>query len=308
MQAGAGIRRALIRARNALEDAHNQIRADFAPMESLDLLDFTRDGDVGRFQVTTDRVLGGQTSCSLTLKRYGGFTSALFSGEVDPFGADATAEMRRHGGFASFRTKPGERVRDVAAFRAFELRVKTDGRPYVANFKCEAHGPENLWQSLIVTPRPGAWTTVAIPFRDLRLTRRGRVEALQFDFQAEALSGFGVLLADNVEGPFRFEMQYLRAIRNVDPGLWESAAERRLLEASGRGRALPLAGGGGAPLARNGGGEAPGEGAPPAPAAEEGGAAPTAPSLPAPPHQGASADEWRAWYKAVREKAAVKLK
>ncbi len=62
---------------------------------------------------------------------------------------------------------------ELAPFLAFELRVKTDGRPYVANCKCEAQGPENLWQSAIVTPRPAAWNTLAIPFRDLRLHAAG---------------------------------------------------------------------------------------------------------------------------------------
>jgi NADH dehydrogenase [ubiquinone] 1 alpha subcomplex assembly factor 1 len=249
--------------------------------------------------VTTDRVLGGQTSCALTLKQYGAFNAAMFSGVVDPCGEDASAEMRRHGGFASFRTKPAERVRDLAPFRAFELRVKTDGRPYMANFKCEAHGPENLWQSAIVTPRPGAWTTLAIPFRDLRLTRRGRIEALQFDFQAEALSGFGVLLADNAEGPFRFEMQYLRAIRNVDPGQWLSIAEGALAEARGElpapvaaASAAAAAGGGGS---NGGGGDAvrPNSNTPP-------------PLLP-PPGPGANREEWERWYKAVRKQSAVKV-
>jgi NADH dehydrogenase [ubiquinone] 1 alpha subcomplex assembly factor 1 len=297
MQAGQGIRRALIRARNALEDVHSQFRADFAPMESLDLVDFSRSVDVARFQVTTDRVLGGQTSCALTQKRYATFSSALFSGVVDPCGEDASAEMRRHGGFASFRTLPGERVRDVSAFRAFELRVKTDGRAYVANFKCAAHGPENLWQSVVVTPRPGAWTTLAIPFRDLRLTRRGRMEALQLDFQAEAMSGFGILLADNEEGPFRFEMQYLRAIRNVDPSQWESVAERALLEASGRGGKLPLAPGDDARAMPKGWEQGAGADAP---------AADAPPPLLPPPAQGASKEAWAAWYRSVRERTAIK--
>jgi hypothetical protein len=55
------------------------------------------------------------------------------------------------------------------------------------------------------------------PFRrgDLVLKRRGRVEAEQLPVQRDGVAGVGVLLADGADGPFRFELQWLRAERSL---------------------------------------------------------------------------------------------
>jgi hypothetical protein len=218
------LRRALVRLRHGADDLYNQIRADFAPMPALDLFSFAGADDVARFQVTTDRVLGGASDCTFSLKAYRHFSVGSFAGTIDwPSGTPASAR----GGFASFRTRADERVRDVSAFGAFQLRVKTDGRAYVANFKCAGRSPEHLWQVRLHAPA-FTWVTLAVPFRDLVLTKRGRVDEHQFEFEREALNGFGVLLADGANGPFRFEVQSVAAIRSIDPSQWEPAPELAL--------------------------------------------------------------------------------
>ena len=129
-----------------------------------------------RFQVTTDKVLGpsGRTQASLTVKRYAHFSAGVFAGAVD-YTDDAPTSR---GGFAAFRTLADERPRDLGAFAALETRVKTDGRGYIFNLKCAGSGADLLWQVRLVAP-PGVWTTLAFPFADMVLTRRGRVEATQ---------------------------------------------------------------------------------------------------------------------------------
>lgn len=225
----SSLRRALVRARGAAQDFHGQLRADFAPLQTLELYTFARAEDVGRFQVTTDRVLGGRTAASFARKEYAGFAVGCFAGAIDYAPDDDGAAAR--GGFAAFRTKPDERARDVSAFEGVELRVKTDGRAYVANFKCADHSPEQLWQARIVTPA-FQWTRVAVPFKDLTLVTRGRVEALQVPLNRATLNGFGVLLADGANGPFRFELQAVHALRAIHASEWESRAETALLEAA----------------------------------------------------------------------------
>jgi NADH dehydrogenase [ubiquinone] 1 alpha subcomplex assembly factor 1 len=263
-----GLRRALVRAREAVQDLHGQLRADFAPMPSMELYSFGGAADISRFQVTTDRVLGGRTACAFSLKEYAHFTAGCFSGVVDFSDEDPASR----GGFAAFRTLPDERVRDVSAFEAFELRVKTDGRAYVANFKCADHSPEQLWQAAVRTP-PARWTTLAIPFRDLTLTKRGRVELHQVGLNKETLNGFGILLADGENGPFRFEVQHVRVLRRLDPTQWRAAASAAALpDAAAKPRAE---------LAQ-----------------EEA-------QLLQPPPPGASAEEWLAYDKKAKERARV---
>ncbi|RYG46126.1 hypothetical protein EON67_09885, partial [archaeon] len=59
---------------------------------------------------------------------------------------------------------------------------------YVLNVKCEEHPADLLWQVRIVT-EPFRWVTVACPFSDLVLTRRGRVELNQLPLSRESVNG-----------------------------------------------------------------------------------------------------------------------
>ncbi len=98
-------------------------------MASTPLYTFSSPPDVQRFQITTDRVLGGRSDASLRLKAYPSFASGVFEGVIDyPQGGPDGTQTTSKGGFASFRTKADERVRDLSAFEGVELRVKTDGR------------------------------------------------------------------------------------------------------------------------------------------------------------------------------------
>ncbi len=97
--------------------------ADLAPLASTDVFTFRSAEDIERFQVTTDRVVGGRTEAVLRLKPYKSFSAACFEGIVD-----RDDEPNSKGGFAAFRTKADERTRDLSSFEGVEMRVKTDGR------------------------------------------------------------------------------------------------------------------------------------------------------------------------------------
>lgn len=221
----ASIRRAVTRLRESTGDFYCAVRADFAPLPSLDLHTFATPDDMARFQVTTDRVLGGRTECGFGLKAYTHFVGGVFSGTIEY--ADDNPDSR--GGFAAFRTKPDERERDLTPFQAVEMRVKTDGRRYVANFKSATHSPEHLWQMAVMT-EPYAWVTVALPFSQLVLTRRGRVDIAQSPLARDRVNGFGVLLADAHNGPFKFEVQWVRAIRDFHPNNYDAVPAYALEE------------------------------------------------------------------------------
>jgi Complex I intermediate-associated protein 30 (CIA30) len=160
--------------------------ADLFPASSYDVHRFERSDDIDKFQVTTDRVLGpqGHTECSFTLKPYKNFSAGLFSGAIDY--RDDNPNSR--GGFAAFRTRADERVRDLSSFEALELRIKSDGRPYILNLKAAHRSPDFLWQIRLVT-EPNKWVTVAFPFSDMILTKRGRIELEQYPVERENIMG-----------------------------------------------------------------------------------------------------------------------
>jgi hypothetical protein len=51
--------------------------------------------------------------------------AGLFTGVIDY--RDENPQSR--GGFAAFRTRADERIRDLSSFSTLEMRIKTDGRP-----------------------------------------------------------------------------------------------------------------------------------------------------------------------------------
>lgn len=66
---------------------------------------------------------------------------------------------------------------------------------YILNLKSERRSPDLLWQIKLVAPEPFRWTTLAFPFADMILTKRGRVEMAQHPVERECIQGWGASLA-----------------------------------------------------------------------------------------------------------------
>lgn len=109
--------------------------------------------------------------------------------------------------------------------------------------------PDELYQGYIKVPA-GRWHTISLPFRDMTLTRLGKMAEVQRDidgpFELESigmlpspketllqdvrtaelggvvlpshLRGTGFLLADGVDGPFKLEIDSVRAVPEVRAG------------------------------------------------------------------------------------------
>lgn len=120
-----GLRRGLLRVKESVEDWVVAARSGLYAQRVVPLARFAQAHEFARWQVTTDRVLGGSTDCSFTLKHYAHFSAGVFSGAIN-YSDD---NPRSRGGFASFRTKADERERRLESYEALEMRIKTDGRP-----------------------------------------------------------------------------------------------------------------------------------------------------------------------------------
>jgi monofunctional biosynthetic peptidoglycan transglycosylase len=59
----------------------------------------------------------------------------------------------------------------------------------------------------------GAWATVRLPFSDLVPTYRGRVLTDVPPIERGRIASVGLLVADRQEGPFRIEIDWIRAYR-----------------------------------------------------------------------------------------------
>lgn len=205
------LRRALMRITEAVEDWTIAARADLLPAQFVPMYRFTDASVIEKFHTTTDKVLGGASTASFKLKQYDAFQAAVFEGIIDY--QDDNPNTR--GGFAAVRSRADDKVRDLHTCAALEMRVKTDGRPYILNVKSADASPDQLWQMRLLAP-PFKWTTLACPFHELILTKRGNLEVTQFPVNTEAINGIGILLADGCNGPFKFEVQYVRGVRDFN--------------------------------------------------------------------------------------------
>ncbi len=196
-----------------------------APLERM-LFPFHEPKEIDKYVVTTDRVVGGDTVAALSLKRYASFASGCFEGIVR-FEPD---EAYPNGGFANFRTKPEHRsvfelpFLSMWTYSALAMRVKTDGRLYRFNLHSCDHSKEDVYQ-VEFTTRPGSWDTLVMPFPSFRLVSRGRVREDQYEFDQTALDGIGVLLADQQDGPFKMEIQWVKAIQQYDAASSRSVSD-----------------------------------------------------------------------------------
>ena len=168
----------------------------------------------GNWWTVNDTVMGGRSSGG-GLIRDG---VMLFAGTLNTNG----------GGFTSVRSdrRPRGKPWDLSSFDGLRARVRGDGRAYTLRIYTGTRtrwGGEVSYRGSFTTERlidaegrdaggDGAWQDVFVPFsafvpmwRGQDLT--GRVEALD---PAE-VSGLGLMLSDGMDGPFRLEMDWLRA-------------------------------------------------------------------------------------------------
>lgn len=66
------------------------------------------------------------------------------------------------------------------------------------------------------------WLTIQLPFRDMTLTRLGRLAYIQRELDSSfSLESIGFLVADGKSGPFRLEIGGIAAVSSVTGRLME---------------------------------------------------------------------------------------
>lgn len=155
------------------------------------------DDGVDGWQVVVDGVMGGRSSGRVSLAEPG---VMLFAGDLS---------LENNGGFSQARTSvPGDAF---AGAEGVEIRVRGDGRKYNFDIRCSnvrmmAGGFQQQFDT-----EDGAWTTVRLPFDGFRLYSFGRRVAGAPALEPTRIESLGVTLADKVAGPFRLEIDSIRA-------------------------------------------------------------------------------------------------
>jgi hypothetical protein len=123
----------------------------------------------------------------------------VFDGEV----------VTEGGGFSSVRAR---RQVDLSSYDGIELRVRGGGRTFELDVSdgTESRGREVSRRGAF--PTTSSWETVRVPFNSLEETAHGEPVS-PGPLNLSAVTSIGIYIIDGKDGPFRLEVDWIRAYR-----------------------------------------------------------------------------------------------
>ena len=160
------------------------------------LYDFADGAAKDAWIAVNDGVMGGVSKGGPSFTEDG---TMVFSG---------TLSLENRGGFSSIRTRP--RRTDLSTYDHLVVRVRGDGRTYWLTVSTNVGIPAGSYRVLIETTA-GEWKTVRAPFSEFRATSFGRVLPAFVPLDRSKVESVGFLLSDKKAGPFRLEVDSIKA-------------------------------------------------------------------------------------------------
>jgi len=162
----------------------------------VDLFTFDDPAGAGPWRIINDTVMGGRSRSQMAVTEQG---TGVFSG---------TLSLENNGGFAHTRSMAAPY--DLSAHRGLALRVRGDGRRYNLTLKLDRSFDSVMYQADFQAPA-GAWTEVRLPLADFVPTYHGRRLTDRPPLDPAKIRTIGLIISDKQEGPFRLEMDWIRA-------------------------------------------------------------------------------------------------
>jgi hypothetical protein len=166
--------------------------ASLSPPLLMMLFDF-EGSDGPRWSIENDGVMGGRSQGFVEIAD----GTLVFTGEV----------VTRGGGFTSVRA--ARRV-DLSGYDGIELRVRGGGRTFALDIDDGTRSRGRQVTRRGPVPTTDTWETVRVPFASLQASAHGqRVRVAPLD--RSAVQSIGVYIIDGQDGPFRLEIDWIRA-------------------------------------------------------------------------------------------------
>jgi NADH dehydrogenase [ubiquinone] 1 alpha subcomplex assembly factor 1 len=159
------------------------------------LMDFRSPSSTDCWEIIGDPVMGGRSETRLMITPQ---KTAVFEG---------TVSFENEGGFASIRSRPADFFLD--GLRGLVIRVRGDGKEYRLRILTSAIREGAAYQVSFRT-EPDIWISPYFPFSDFRPFHRGTPLNLPPLDPAE-IRQIGFMIADRQEGPFRLEIEWVKA-------------------------------------------------------------------------------------------------
>lgn len=159
------------------------------------IIDFKDPAENGQWEKVNDVVMGGRSISRITIE--GG--TAVFQGEVS---------FESYGGFASVRSLP--RDFGLEGYDGLIVRIRGDGKRYRFRLRTGDEYDGIAYQATFQT-KPGEWTAARLPFSEFVPVYRGRVVPGAPLLEPGRIRKVGFMIADSQEGPFRLEIEWVKA-------------------------------------------------------------------------------------------------
>ena len=156
------------------------------------LFDFTNPDAANAWHAIDDRVMGGSSHSAL---RHDPAGHAVFEGIVS---------LERNGGFASVRSRPGERGQTGATACLIELRG--DKKQFKLSLLTD-DGFDSLNYQASFTPAGDDWRSLHLPLADFRATFRGREVPDAPPLDPARIRQVGLMIAARQVGPFALDVR-----------------------------------------------------------------------------------------------------
>ncbi len=147
------------------------------------------------WRVVNDGVMGGRSVGSFNINA---FKKMEFSGVLS---------LENNGGFSSVRA--GRAGLDLRKSDSIVIRVRGDGRQYNFNLYTQTNLGGYSYRKSFQT-KQGEWVEVKLPLDQFVATWRGRVFPDE-KLEPGKVAGMGFLLGDKKPGPFKLEVEWIKA-------------------------------------------------------------------------------------------------
>ena len=162
------------------------------------IYDFDAPATSGEWTAVNDGVMGGVSRGQHRITSEG---TLEFSG---------TVSLENNGGFASIRSRPAST--DLAEFDGHLIRARGDGKRYDFNLQTDTPIMAGSYRLKFET-KTDEWREIPLPFSDFQATSFGQVIRSVPALNPAKIRSFGLLISDKQEGPFKLEVDWIRAVR-----------------------------------------------------------------------------------------------
>lgn len=139
----------------------------------------------------------------------GGVSQGIFSMDRGVLTFSGKISLENNGGFASIRSKPGRH--DLSSHAGLLIRVRGDGQRYMVSLRTDLAFLAASYQSGFDTKK-NAWQEVFLPFPDFIPRAFGRTLNDAPRLNPAEIRSFGFLIADKQAGPFKLEIDWIKAV------------------------------------------------------------------------------------------------